>query len=223
MITMSMNSTRARLRGLPRTPGLWAIVVVLAGVMALADTFWLTSLQGAVGAIERSQDPFNQWLRGSTLMLPLFAVAVLWALSRAHRRFGPALRRPRTLAAAALLVAAAGTVVGVGEVVASSAYDYHLQSNLINTSAALHSHVAPPATPAEAAAESHSHGSGSCTGTCESRRATLAAHLTGVAYTTPLIAGSNLLLVGWVIALRGGRLEPKRQRRHDVEPLTAQA
>src|SRR3954454_17464091 len=123
---MSINSTKGRLCGLSGKSVPWVTVLGLAAVMAYADTFWLTSLQGAVGAIERSQDPFNQWLRGSTLVLPLFAVAVLWALSRAHRRFGPALRRPRKVAAAALLVAAAGTVVGVGEVVASSAYDYHL-------------------------------------------------------------------------------------------------
>jgi hypothetical protein len=220
---MSSTSTKARLRGLPGTPGRWAIVVALAAVMAYADGFWLTSLQGAVGAIERSQDPFNQWLRGSTLMIPVFAVAVLWAMSRAHRRFGPVLRGPRAIAAAALLIAVAGSVVGLGQLVASSAYDYQLQSKLIATGAVLHEHVAPTATPAEAAAESHSHGQGNCTGTCEQRRATLAAHLTGVAYTTPLIAGSNLLLVGWVIALRGGRLEPKRQRRHDVEPLPARA
>ena len=223
MIKMSSNSTKARLQGLRGTRRLWLIVVALAAVMAYADGFWLTSLQGAVGAIERSQDPFNQWLRGSTLMIPVFAVAVLWAMSRAHRRFGPVLRGPRAIAAAALLIAVAGSVVGLGQLVASSAYDYHLQSKLIATGAALHEHVAPTATPAEAAAESHSHGSGSCTGTCEQRRATLAAHLTGIAYTTPLIAGSNLLLDGRVIALRGGRLEPKRQRRHDVEPLPARA
>src|SRR3954469_9164173 len=208
---MSINSTKGRLGGLSGKSVPWVTVLGLAAVMAYADGFWLTSLQGAVGAIERSQDPFNQWLRGSTLMLPLFAVAVLWALSRAHRRLGPALRRPRTIAAAALLVAAAGAVVGVGEVVASSAYDYHLQSKLINTSASLHNHVSPTATPAQAAAESHStHGSGDCTGTCEQRPAPPAAHLTGVAYATPLLAGSNLLLVGWVIAFRGGRLEPRR-------------
>jgi hypothetical protein len=216
---MSMNSTKGRLGGLSGKSVPWVTVLGLAAVMAYADGFWLTSLQGAVGAIERSQDPFNQWLRGSTLMLPVFAVAVLWALSRAHRKYGPALRRPRAIAAAALLVAAAGSVVGVGQLVASSAYDYHLQSNLINSTAYLHNHVAPTATPAQAATESHSHGSGDCTGTCEARRATLAAHLTGVAYAAVPIMGSNLLLVGWVVALRGGRLEPRRQRRSDGEPL----
>jgi hypothetical protein len=220
---MSINSTKGRLHGLGGRSVPWATVLGLAAVMAYADGFWLTSLQGAVGAIERVQDPFFGWLRGSTLMLPLFAVAVLWALARARRRHGAALRGPRAVAAAVLLVAGAGSVVGLGQVAASSAFDYHLQANLINSTAYLHNHVAPTATAAQAATESHSHSSGDCSGICEARRATVAAHLTGIAYTAPLLAGSNLLLVGWVVALRGGRLEPQPRRRREGEPLPAGA
>jgi hypothetical protein len=54
--------------------------------------------------------------------------AVLRALAVAHRRYGPVLRKARTVLAAALLIVVAGSVVGIGEIVASSTYDYYLQS-----------------------------------------------------------------------------------------------
>ena len=104
-------------------------VVPLAVVMAYADGFWMISLRGAVGAIERTGEPFASWLRESTLALPVFVLAVLGALTLAVRWFGPVLRRPRTVVATALLVVAAGTLVGIAALAASSAYDYHLQSD----------------------------------------------------------------------------------------------
>ena len=203
---MSSGAAGGRVTAVPgrrRTP--WGTVVALAAVMAYADGFWLTSLQGAVGAIERSQEPFASWLRGSTLVLPLFAAAARWALSRAQRRFGPVLRGPRAVAAAALMVAGAGSVVGLGQVVAGSAYDYHLQSTSIRTAEHLH-HVAPTASPGSVTTD-HGHGTAGCTGTCEARRATVSVHLTGIAYATPVLLATNLVLVGWVVALRGGRLD----------------
>jgi hypothetical protein len=204
---MSSGAAGDRLTAVPdrrRTP--WGTVLALAAVMAYADGFWLTSLQGALGAIERSQEPFASWLRGSTLVLPLFAAAALWGLSRAHRRFGPVLRGPRAVAAAALLIAGAGSVVGLGQVVASSAYDYHLQSSSIRTAEHLHAHVAPTGSPGTVPTD-HGHGTAACTGTCAARRATLSVHLTGFAYATPVLLATNLVLVGWVVALRGGRLD----------------
>ena len=42
----------------PRTSVPWATVLTLAVVLAYADGFWMTSLRGAVGAIERTQGPF---------------------------------------------------------------------------------------------------------------------------------------------------------------------
>ena len=87
------------------------------------------SLRGAVGSIERTQEPFATWLRESTLSLPFFVLAVIGALTLAARQFGPVLRRPRTVVATALLIVAAGTLVGIAELAASSAYDYHLQSS----------------------------------------------------------------------------------------------
>src|SRR3954454_475705 len=87
----------------------WWTVVFLAVLMAYADGFWLISLRGAVGAIERTQEPFAAWLRESTAFLPVFVLAVLAALTLALRWLGPAPSRRRT-AAAALLVVAAGTL-----------------------------------------------------------------------------------------------------------------
>ena len=101
----------------------------LAVVLAYADGFWLISLRGAVGSIERTREPFASWLRESTLALPVFVLAVLGALTLAARWFGPVLRKPKTVVAAALLVVAAGTLVGIAGLAASSAYDYHLQSS----------------------------------------------------------------------------------------------
>ena len=90
-------------------------VLPLAVVMAYADGFWMMSLRGAVGAIERTEEPFASWLRESTLVLPVFVFAVLGALTLALRWFGPALRRTRTVLTAALLIVAAGTVAGVAD------------------------------------------------------------------------------------------------------------
>ena len=52
---------RGEMPGRPAVP--WATVLPLAVLMAYADGFWLTSLRGAVGAIERTQEPFATWLR----------------------------------------------------------------------------------------------------------------------------------------------------------------
>ena len=52
----------------PRRLGVpWLTVVALAAVLAYADGFWMTSLRGAVGAIERTQETVHRWWRESTL------------------------------------------------------------------------------------------------------------------------------------------------------------
>src|SRR5919112_2815428 len=106
----------------------------VAVLLAYADGFWLTSLQGAVGAIERAQTPFANWWRGSTLMVPVFLIAVLAALALARRWYGPDLRGTKAVLVTAALVTAAATLVGVADLVANAAYDYHLQANLIEVS-----------------------------------------------------------------------------------------
>ena len=127
-----------------KVPLPWATVFVLAIVMAAADGFILTSLQGAVGAIERAQGPFVSWLRDTAIILPVFVVAVMWAFTRAHRKHGltsPAMRSWRRVVTTALLIVAAGTAVGIAETTVSAAMDYRLQSQLLQRTSALHDHT----------------------------------------------------------------------------------
>src|SRR3954451_24326575 len=89
-IMVSIHSTgmfdgvRRRRQSVP-----WLYVGLLAVLMAYADGFVVKALQGATGAIERSQHPFSSWLWHSTLLLPVFALAVVAVLAWAYRRYGP--------------------------------------------------------------------------------------------------------------------------------------
>lgn len=179
----------ARRDGVP-----WATVLVLAVVMTYADGFWIQSMRGATGAIERTQTPFSSWLRASTVLLPLFAFAVLGALTVAHRRFGPVLYRRRTLFATGLMVVVAGTLAGVASLAASSAYDFHLQALQLDMRGSMGS---------------------SCVGACltHQRDATLGLQLHAVEAGALLLLVTNLVVVGWATALRGGRLDVASTRR----------
>src|SRR6478672_2970449 len=113
---MSIDSAPQPTRTLPtRLVVPWLTVLPLAVVLAYADGFWMVTLRGAVGAIERTQQPFDGWWRESTVVLPLYVLAVLGTLTLAKRWFGPALRTTRTVLMTALLVT---NVVLVGWVVA---------------------------------------------------------------------------------------------------------
>ena len=188
MSTMSINATterRSTLRGrLSVVP--WLTVAPLAVVMAYADGFWVSTLRGAVGSIERTGQPFESWLRESTLLLPVYVLAVLGALALAARWFGLVLRNPRTVVATTLLVVAAGTLVGIVALAASSAYDYYLQS----------SHVHSMASMASMAVQ----------------QSGLGLQLRAVGYGSGLLLVTNLALVGWVVAMRGGRLDVSKTR-----------
>ncbi len=117
----------------------WLTVVILAAVLSYADGFWMTSMRGAVGAIERTQEPFASWWRQSTLLLPLFAFAVLGALTLAKRWFGPVLRTPRAVVLTGLLIVAAGTLAAIAAMAASAVYDYQLQSSQMEMMNTMHS------------------------------------------------------------------------------------
>ena len=91
----------------------WKTVVTLAAVLAYADGYWLVSLRGAIGAIERTDHPFASWLRESTTVLPVFVFAVLAALTLALHWFSPKVGETRTVVATALLIVVGGTLVGV--------------------------------------------------------------------------------------------------------------
>jgi len=177
----------------------WLTVIPLALVMAYADGFWVISLRGAVGAIERNQTPFESWLRESTLILPVFVFAVLGALTLTLRWFGPGRSRGRTMLVAGLLVVAAGTLTGVVELAASAAYDYHLQAQQLATH----------------------HTMSSCGAGCQEQelQSTLALDMRAVFYGIGLLLVSNLVLVAWVVALRGGRLEITARQRPARVPV----
>jgi hypothetical protein len=180
----------------------WSMIILLAAVMAYADGFWQTTVRGAVGAIERTQQPFASWWRESTLALPVFVFAVLAAMTLALRRFGPELRKPKSVAMTGLLIVAAGTVAGMTQIAVSSAYDYHLQSDQMAMMDSMH---------------------GICVGTqsclAQGQRSTLAAHARALGYVSGLLLVTNLVLVGWVMAIRGGRLKvgiPRSQPEDDA-------
>jgi hypothetical protein len=168
-------------------PGLpWSTVLPLAVVLSYADGFWMTSFRAATGAIERTQEPFTTWVRESTLALPVFVFAVLGSLALALRLFGRPGRPPRARAAA-LMVVAGATLAGIGELVVSSAYDYHLQSAGM------------------ALMDSMRHGTVASV-LAEQQHASLALQVRSVGYASVALLVTNLVLVGWVVAARGGRL-----------------
>jgi hypothetical protein len=188
----------------------WKTVVALAVVLAYADGYWLISLRGAVGAIERTQGPFASWLRESTTILPVFVFAVLAALTLGLHRFGAKPDQTRTVVATALLIVAAGTIVGVAAMAASSAYDYHLQSVQLQ---AMHGMSAM-----------HGHCDTNCL--TQQKAATLALHIRGDLLVSGWILLTNLVLVAWVVAITGGRLElsttPRRHHRRTKQKPTEQ-
>lgn len=192
----ALAGTRARRGTLPHgAPVPWATVAALAVVMSFADGFWIVSLREAAGAAIRTGRPFASWLVDCTVVLPLFVLAVLAAFAIAHQRYGPVLRSARQVVATGLLVAVAGTVAALVVGVASAGYDYYLQAGQAEFVAASHGHTGAvsPIDP-------------TCTGSCAVEQATLGVHAVGLAYSVPLQLATNVVLVGWVVAMRGGRI-----------------
>jgi hypothetical protein len=196
-----------------KVPYPWVTVVVLAVVLAAADGFILTSLQGAVGAIERSQGPFASWARDTAIVLPVFVLAVMWAFYRAHRKHGLTSRTMRSwkrTIATALLIAGAATAVGIVETTISAGYDYRLQSDLLQRTAVLHNHQVAGASGSVTTDPAYDAGSWS-----PEQRQTMALDVKAVGYGAGIMLGVNIVLVGWIVALRGGRLDvvPASRRR----------
>jgi hypothetical protein len=186
----------------------WVVVAVMAVTMSFVDGFWIISLREAAGAAIRTGRPFASWLADSTAVVPLFALAVLAALGFAYERYGPVLRGARTVVATSLLVALAGTAAALVVAVSSAGYDYYLQTGQAEQVETTHGHGAAisPDDP-------------TCTGSCAVERATLEVHGRALAYLAPLLLGTNLLAVGWVVAMRGGRLDaPAARVRRELEP-----
>jgi len=181
----------------------WSTVIPLAVAMAYADGFWMTTLRGAVGAIERTQGPFASWVRESTLNVPLFAFAVLGALTIALRRFGPVVRG-WAYAGTALMIVAGGTLVGIAQLCANSAYDYHLQSQQLQRMAAM-------------------RGTSAANLLTSQQEASLGLQLHSLAYGAAILLVTNLILVGWVVAMRGGRLDVVATPGHAPRPAAVPA
>src|SRR6478672_1261357 len=136
---MSIDSTRAEPVATERRLTVpWLTVLPFAVVMAYADGFWMVALRGAVGSIERSQEPFTTWLREANLAIPVYLFAVLGALTLAKRWFGPVLSTARSVLLTGLLIAAAGTLVGVVQLAISSVYDFRLQSDEVVMMGSMH-------------------------------------------------------------------------------------
>ena len=170
------------------------MVLSFAVVLATANWFWVVSLRGAVGAIERTSDPFVSWLQGSVLLTPLFTFAILGALALAYRWFGPVLRRPRTVVATSLLVVAACTLAGAGALILSGSYDLRLQLGQLD----------------------HMPSMGvQCVESClqAQKDATLALQLKALGAGSVILLVTNLVLVVWMVAIRGGRLSVGKQKR----------
>jgi hypothetical protein len=174
------------------------------------DGFVLTALEGAVGVTQQLRGPFAIWLQTSSLMLPVFVLAVLGALAFVRRRSGRAQTRPRRrVIAAALFIAIAGSVVGTAEVIGNLAYDYHVQTERLEAKAASHGEVPVAATAASQSAplEGGTAGHTSVAARQEQQR-DVVRHAARLGSAT--ILGVNVVLVGWYLACRGGRLERRR-------------
>ena len=165
----------------------WSQVLPLAVLLAFGNGFWIIVLRGAVGAIERTSDPFSSWLRESALLVPVYVVAVLVAFVVALRWLG---RRSLGLGGTALVIAAvavSGTIAGVLLQAGSSVLDYRLQAAALN-----HMSIAHPG----------------CDPSCLAARkdATSALLIESVGVGALLMLLTGLVLVGLLVAFRGGRV-----------------
>jgi hypothetical protein len=127
------------------------------------------------------------------MLTPLFAFAMLAALALAYRWFGPVLRRPRTVIATSLLVVAACTLAGAGALILSGSYDLRLQLGQLE----------------------HMPSMGvQCVDSClqAQKDATFALQLKALGAGTVILLVTNLVLVVWMVAIRGGRLSVGREK-----------
>jgi len=170
----------------PRAP--WSTVLPLAAVAAYGSGFWLIVIRGAVGAIERTQAPFTTWLTESTLLLPLYVFAVLAAVTLAVRWFGTGPLRLRAAALTLLLVALAATLAATAVQAVSAVYDYRLQTTQVLNMA---EHLPACGTHCIAAQQ----------------RSGLLLQVHALGLGSLVLLASNVVLLSFVIGLRGGRLE----------------
>jgi hypothetical protein len=121
------------------------------------------------------------------LMLPVFTIAVLCAFTLALRRFGPTISRSRAVVATSAMIVTAGTLAGIIGLVASSAYDYYLQSNDL----LMNDNMRAMCTSA---------------GCDNLRHDTFWLQVHSVGWGSLLLLATNIVVVGWIVALKAGRL-----------------
>jgi hypothetical protein len=165
----------------------WSAVMTFAIAITCADWFWVMSLRMAAGHIQRTQAPFSDWLRESMLVLPVFTLAVLGAFTLALRRFGPTVSRSRAVVATGTMIVTAGTLAGIVGLVASSGFDFFLQNNELSMNDGMR-------------AMCTSAGCGNL------RHDTFWLQVHSVGWGSLLLLATNIVVVGWIVALKAGRL-----------------
>ena len=93
-----------------------------------------------------------------------------------------------------------------------------MQSQLLQRTSALHDHTIGGSNGSAVANPAYSDGSWS-----PEQRQTMALDVKAVGLGSGLILATNVVLVGWVVALRGGRLDVVPSRRRRVSGTTAPA
>lgn len=175
----------------PRANIPWSTAVPLAVVLAYGNGIWVVWLGGEAAAVERSLSPFARWVGESSMVLPVFLAAVLGALALTRHRASrsvPAARGRRPVLATALLVAAAGSLVGAAWLATNAAYDHRQESARLGATSDV---------------------PGTCEGACRARQqASYDVQLRAVGYGSAVVLAYDVVLVGWVAALRGSFTDP---------------
>ena len=180
-------------------------VAAFALVLTAADGFLATSLRGATGYIQNTQEPFRDWLLYLAVMLPIFAGTVLGALWLARRLVR---HRAVRLLVGAVLVVVLTSLIALAQMGLTAVYDYRSQVQQLTLMHHIHDgagttiRVDPGVSvPAEAPA---------CSGLCSQKQGTLDAHVRGLRLGLLLLLVTNGVLVLWALALRGGRIWIRR-------------
>ncbi len=124
-------------------PARWSLIVLFAIFITYMDGFWMTAIQGVVGAIERNEPPFSRWLRDSTIMLPLIILAVFVGFAYARHWFRNSQRKLIRFWGSALVITMISAGAGIAEAINSSLIDYRYQVHHVEL---LHSYGNAPQT-----------------------------------------------------------------------------
>jgi hypothetical protein len=126
----------------------------------------------------------------------------LLVLALIRRRTGPVAGTRKAVLVSALLLAVAATFTGTLAVTASAAYDFSLQTKLIDFDAQFMDQNGDPLVTAGSTVAR-----GNCNSMiCDEQRFSLAADARGVGIGVPILLGVNIILIGWILAFFGGRL-----------------